>query len=70
MKHLDIVAGIFELIGLYFVGHKNPICFIFFIIGSLLWVYVGISKKIYGLLLICVPAILLNINNVTMWLDK
>ena len=64
---MDILAGIVELIGLWVVGNKNRISFILFIVCNLLWIYVAFSKHIYGLLIVSIPALLINTRNFIKW---
>ena len=65
---MDFLAGILELIGSYLVGEKRKITFIFSFFGNLLWIlYTLIYGHTYGLLIICVPAIILNVVNYIKW---
>jgi hypothetical protein len=65
----DIFAAVLELIGLWMIGSKNWIGFLFVIGSSLLWIRLGFKTKMYGLLLVCVPAIFINIRNILSWLN-
>lgn len=68
MIKLDVVAGILELIGLYVVGNKNRIGFIFNLLCNITWIlYVFLSKSTYGLLIVILPAIFLNVRNFKKW---
>ena len=65
---LDWIAGILELIGLWKVGDKNWKGFIFNICCGICWIlYVFISGNTYGLLVVVIPAILINIRNLIKW---
>ena len=64
---LDWVAGIFELSGGWLIGSKNKIGFILNLLGCLLWIYVAFSSKVYGLLIVVIPAIFVNIRNFIKW---
>ena len=65
---MDIIAGILELIGLWKIGDKNKFGFIFNVICCCCWIsYVFISKSAYGLLIIVVPALILNVRNFILW---
>ena len=66
---IDFVAGAFELCGLWCVGNKWRIGFMLNLIGSVAWIYVSIKMQIFGLLLVVVPAIVLNIRNYRKWSD-
>ena len=66
---IDFVAGAFELGGLWCVGNKWRIGFILNLVGSITWIYVSIKMQIFGLLLVVVPAIVLNIRNYRKWSD-
>lgn len=65
---MDILAGFFELIGLWVVGNKCAFGFIFNICGNILWIYVGYKKRVYGLHIICIPALIINIRNFILWI--
>lgn len=64
---MDILAAACELIGAYLIGEKKRIAFIFNIVGCLAWVYVAVTKGIYGLLIVCVSAIIINLKNYIRW---
>ena len=64
---MDIVAGLLELIALFQLGEYERAGFLFNVAACGIWVYVSLNKKIYGLLLVAVPAIILNIVNYIKW---
>jgi len=64
---MDWLAGIFELVGLIFVGKKNPIGFLLNIGGNILWLIIAIYIELYGLLLVVIPAIGINVYNWYKW---
>lgn len=64
---IDFVAGGFELIALYVLGNKNRYGFLLNVVGNSLWTYIAIRYKLYGLLLVVLPAIVLNIRNFARW---
>ena len=66
---IDFVAGAFELCGLWCVGNKWRIGFMLNLVGGMAWIYVSIKMQIFGLLLVVVPAIVLNIRNYRKWSD-
>ena len=59
---MDLIAGALELIGLWVIGDKSAIGFIISMCGSACWIYVGVRKKVYGLLLVCIPALFINMS--------
>lgn len=64
----SILAGLLELIGIWLVGKKKRIGFIFSIIGCVLWIFVSVfSLPAVGLLLVVVPAIVVNTKNYVTW---
>lgn len=67
---MDILAGILELIALWLVGNKNKYAFCLFILCNIAWIYVAIYSKVYGLLLISIPAIVVNTRNYLKWKEK
>jgi len=65
---LDLIAGSLELIGLWKIGNKNRKGFLFNIICNICWIiYVFTSKSTYGLLIVVMPALIINIRNFIKW---
>lgn len=64
---MDIIAGLFELFGLWIIGNKSRIGFMFNLIGCCFWIYVAIDKHIYGLLIVVLPALFINGRNYMRW---
>ena len=65
---MDFIAGALEIIGLWKVGDKKKYGFLFNILCGLIWIsYVIINKTTYGLLIVVVPAIFINIRNYIKW---
>ena len=67
---LDWIAGAFELSGSYTVGNKKKIGFILNLVGCLIWIIVAFTSGVYGLLLVVVPALFVNIRNFIKWGNK
>ena len=68
MTYLDIIAGAVELIGTWIVGNKNKWGYVINLICCIIWIaYVLKSKSTYGILLIVVPAMFINIRNFIKW---
>jgi len=65
---MDWIAGICELAGLWVVGNRNRIGFCLNIAGAWAWItYVLTSQSTYGLLLVVIPALLINLRNFKSW---
>jgi len=64
---IDFIAGGMELEAKWIVGNKNRYGFIIHLVSGLLWTYIAFSTKIYGLLIITIPAIVINIRNFLKW---
>ena len=64
---MDIIAGILELTGSWLIGNKKRIGFIINIIACSMWVYVAFISHVYGLLIVVIPAIFINIRNFKKW---
>ena len=68
---MDIIAGIFELLAIWLVGSKNRFGFIAGLVCNGLWItYVLKSGQTYGLLIVVIPAIGLNIRGWIKWSQK
>ena len=65
---LDWIAAIFELLGSWLIGSKRKIGFICFLMCNFLWIaYILVSGTTYGLLLVVIPSIGINIRNFIKW---
>ena len=65
---MDILAGAVEVVGLYLVGNKRKIAFLLGLLANLIWIgYVLAEGHTYGLLLVCVPAAVVNTRNWFKW---
>jgi len=65
---MDYIAGILELIALYVVGCKNKFGFVLNVVVGAFWIsHVCLSKGSYGLLIVVVPAIFINLFNYLKW---
>ena len=68
---MDWVAGILELTGKWIVGQKDCRGWLVSMLSGVCWImYVFISKSSYGLLIIAVPAIFVNLWNFHKWRDQ
>jgi len=65
---MDWIAGTLELIGMWKVGSKNRVGFLFNIACCICWIsYVIRSGNAYGILMLAVPATFVNIRNFIAW---
>jgi len=64
---LSWIAGAIELTASWCVGNKKRFGFILNIICEVLWIIVAIQSKVYGLLLVVVPAMFINTRNYFKW---
>ena len=68
---MDWIAGIFELVGLWQVGNHRRRGFLIGALGNMAWiVYVLGSGHATGLMLVVVPALLINLRNWRRWATK
>jgi len=66
----DILAGIIELTGSWLVGNKRKIGFAINILGNIAWIIVAFKMKVYGLLIVVIPALFINIRNYFKWKEE
>ena len=67
-KMLSWIAGTFELIGLWKVGNKSKLGFVFNGVCCVLWItHVSMTWESPGLLVVVVPAFFINIRNYIKW---
>lgn len=65
---MDYIAALLDLLQLYLLGIKNKYGFIIGACANVAWVtYMFMTNSTYGLLLITVPAFILNIVNFYKW---
>lgn len=68
---MDFIAGTLELAGKWIVGHKNKWGWLVSTVAGLSWIsYVIMSKQSYGLLVVTIPAIFINLWNFYKWSEK
>jgi len=66
-KMIDYIAGALELLGLWKVGNKNKWGFIISIFAKLLWIAVAFTTKVYGILVIAVPSLIVCLRGFYKW---
>ncbi len=64
---LDYAAATLELTGAWLVGSKRRIGFVLNAAGCLIWIEVALRVELYGLLLVVVPALVINMRNWWRW---
>jgi len=67
---LDWIAGITELTGNWLLGDKKRLGFILNLTCQVLWTIVAIKTGIYGLLLVVIPGMAVNVRNYLKWGEK
>ena len=67
---MDWIAGFLELLGSWLVGSKKWFGFLCNLFGCAVWIYVAIASEVYGLLVVVIPAIFINIRNIIKWRKK
>ena len=61
------IAALITLFAKYLVGCKDKWGHIAHIVGELIWIYVAFQTRIWGLLIIAVPTILMSVWNFWKW---
>ena len=65
---MDWIAAVFELSGLWVVGNKKCIGFALNMCCDVAWIaYVFRTRAAWGLLLVVVPALFINVRNFMKW---
>ena len=67
---MDWLAGIVELIAKYLCGKKSRYGWLIHIIAGLLWMFVAVQTGVYGLLVIVIPSLGLNMYNYWKWSNE
>ena len=68
--NMDWIAAIFELSGSWLIGNRWRLGFILNALGCCTWIYVALKTQVYGLLLVVIPAIIINTRNYIKWTEK
>ncbi len=64
---MDFAAGLSELLGSWLLGNKSRLGFVLNAVGCSLWIVVSLRSELYGLLLIAVPGVFVNVRNYRQW---
>jgi len=64
---MSYIAGLVELLAKIVTGNKCKWGWILNIISGSLWAYVALTAEVYGLLLVAIPAIFINVHNFLKW---
>lgn len=65
---LSWIAGSVDLIGLWLIGSKSRLGFLVNILADFLWIWLAIEvPETRGLLLIAIPAIVVNLRGFLRW---
>ena len=65
---MDYFAGALELMGLWLIGSRRIAGFYCGICCNVAWImYVIMYGKTYGLLLVVIPALAINLRNIRRW---
>lgn len=65
---LDFIAGTIEMGGAWIVGNKKRWGFLLLALCDALWIVFVLSQQVaYGLLLVVVPMLFINIRNYLKW---
>lgn len=68
---MDWLAAVFELAGGWIVGNKNRIGFLLLFGCCVAWVlHVTLVRGSYGLLMVVIPSMLINVRNFIKWRRK
>ena len=65
--HLDWIAAVFALVGVYVIGHRNKYGFLICMVSGLLWCIVAAHTRVYGLYLEVLPLFAVNLHNFNKW---
>lgn len=65
---IDHIAGVLELLGIWLVGRKKKSGFLFAAAGGIVWIIAVIRTGVmFGLLIVVLPALGLNVYNYFKW---
>jgi len=67
---MDYIAGFLEIFALYVIGCKNRIGFAINICSGIAWITYVITHHVsYGLLIVVIPAMIINGRNYFKWAE-
>jgi len=64
---ISCFAALFELCGIWLVGNKRRMGFVLNGVACLLWITTALLTEVTGLLIVAVPALVINIRNFRKW---
>ena len=64
---MDVLAGLLELLAIWMLGSKQKNAFLVYNVANIFWIWSATQHHMYGLYLVAVPAIFLNIRNYIKW---
>lgn len=67
MATVDWIAAALELTGNWLVGNKKRICFALSLAANGIWIYIGASAGLWGLVAVCAVSAALNVRNWVKW---
>ena len=67
---IDWIAGGLEIVAKVVIGRHNRWGWILSMVSGVVWAYIAITWRMYGLLVIVVPAFYVNIRNFYKWSKK
>ena len=69
-KAIGWFASILLIVGMYFVGNKSILAFVFGTVGNGLWIYVGLKRdKQFDLAFVALVMTILNIRALIIWIN-
>lgn len=70
MTYLTLSASILLFIGLYLIGNKLKIGFVFSFLGEVIWTFEAFRREMYDLAIVCIVFGLMAIINYYKWNKK
>ena len=64
---MDWIASIIELAAKIVVGNRNRIGYLIHILSAVVWTFVCIKERIYGMLIVLIPSTVINVINYYKW---
>jgi hypothetical protein len=64
---MDFLAGGLELLGSWLLGNRSRLGFVCLFLACGGWIYVAFDRRVYGLLVVVLPALVINVRNYIKW---
>ena len=67
LTKLELFLVIITIIGTWFVGSKNNLVWIFAFLGNLIWLYIGVTRRMAVIIITTILLLICNLRGFYLW---